>query len=139
MFYDLASPWTSTALDRWFDQAQRSLAAAQRFVSADEVPLNVWSNDTAVVITAQVPGLAAERLEVGLIGDVLSIAGSRDQATAGSALRNERSAWSFRRAVQLPWTVDPNGIEARLADGVLTVACRRAEADKPRTIAVQAA
>lgn len=139
MFYDLASPWTSTALDRWFDQAQRSLAAVQRFAGADEVPLNVWSSDDAVVITAQVPGLTSEHLEVGLTGDVLSIAGSREQAATGSALRSERAAWSFRRAVQLPWKVDPEGIEARLADGVLTVACRRAEADKPRTIAVKAA
>jgi HSP20 family protein len=141
MFVTLTTPWsTNRVLERWVDEAFRSLDQVRR--TTDGVaPVNVWHDDATVVVTAAVPGLAPDQFELGLAGDVLTIAGTRtpESGAEGAWIRRERSDGRFERAIQLPWPVDGERIEARLKDGILTVACPRAASDRPRTIAVQAA
>lgn len=91
-----------------------------------EVPLNVWSNDQGLVITAEVPGVDPASITVEVLADTLTIGGKRDDE-------------SFTRTVHLPYRVDAAHTEARTADGVLTIALQRPEAERPRTIAVKAA
>jgi HSP20 family protein len=96
-----------------------------------DVPLNVWSNDQGLVITAEVAGVDPTSVAVNVLGDTLTISGQRS--------RGDSSDLSFTRTVHLPYRVDPERTEARCADGVLTVALQRPEAERPRTIAVKAA
>jgi HSP20 family protein len=141
MLISLTSPWTAQrSLDSWFDQAFQALDQVRR-ATDDSVPVNVWHDDATVVVTAAVPGLTPERLEVGLSQSVLTIAGSIEDAPAaeGAWVRRERTAGRFERAVELPWPVDAERIEARLKDGILTVACPRSASDRPRSIQVKAA
>lgn len=141
MLFSLTSPWTTSRnLDTWVDEAFRALDQARR-LGDDDLPINVWHDDTTVVVTAAVPGVLPEALEVGLAGDVLTLAGTREERLPDGAtwVRRERSGGRIERAVQLPWPVDAERIEARLKDGILTVACPRAAADRPRAIAVKAA
>jgi HSP20 family protein len=137
MFAELAFP---TTFDRLFHGLSQELA---RSVDHDRnVPLSVWSNDQAIVITAEVPGLKPEQIHLDLAGDVLSISAEPSPTAAsdeGRWLLAERSTKRLRRAVQLPCRVDADGIQARIADGVLTVVCPRAASDRPRSIAITAA
>lgn len=104
------------------------------------VPLNIWSDDDAVAVTVEVPGIARADLGIEATADTLTISGERKAAvepTTTSILR-ERAYGRFSRTVTLPWRIDPERVEARLANGVLSVVLRRAESDKPRRIAVAA-
>ncbi|MEJ2751500.1 MAG: Hsp20 family protein [Chloroflexota bacterium] len=51
--------------------------------------------------------------------------------------RRERYCDAFERTVQLPYTVDTEGVEASAENGVLTIMLPRAEAEKPRQIEVK--
>lgn len=103
------------------------------------VPVSVWAGDDAVAVTVEVPGVAKDDLGIEVTADTLTISGNRKPvATEGTWLSRERDARRFARTITLPWRVDPDKVEARLANGVLTVAVRRAESDKPRKIAVAA-
>ncbi len=51
--------------------------------------------------------------------------------------RVERYAGEFRRAIALPQAVDQEHVEAHYADGVLRVTVPKAEAAKPRQIAIK--
>jgi HSP20 family protein len=86
--------------------------------------LDVTEADGAFVITADVPGLAPERLELSFEDDVLTLKGHVDAEPEEGwrALRVERpSLGGFERKLRFGRPVDADGIEARLADGVLRV------------------
>jgi len=107
---------------------QRVLPTGPR---SDEVPLNVWSNDQALIITAEVVGVDPASIAVNVLGDTITVSGKRT--------RGEDDEVSFTRTVQLPYRVDPEHTEARCTDGVLTIALQRPETERPRSIAVNAA
>lgn len=103
------------------------------------VPVSIWSGEDAVAVTVEVPGVTKEDLAIEVTADTLTISGARKPvATDGAWLGRERGAGRFERSIALPWRVDPDKVEARLADGVLTIAVQRADSDKPRKIPVAA-
>lgn len=101
--------------------------------------VNVYASDDAAVVTSELPGVQPGDLEVRLHEDVLSIAANRapEPAEEGWLVR-ERPAAGFSRSVTLPFPVDPEQVEARLKDGILTIALKRAASDRPRRIQVNA-
>ncbi|WP_297857966.1 Hsp20/alpha crystallin family protein [Elioraea sp.] len=104
-------------------------------------PLNLWHNEAAVAVVAQVPGVAPEDIEITVKDDVLAIAGQRrppDVPQGAVWHRRERSFGRFTRVVRLPFVVDPSQVEARFTNGVLTIALQRPEAQRPRRIAIKA-
>lgn len=96
--------------------------------------------DDAFVWKAHLPGLGQEDVELRLEDGVLQVEASRSvvaPAEGLQAVHRERQAYRLHRRWRLPDHVDPEGIEARLTDGVLTVRLpKRAEA-LPRRIPVQ--
>lgn len=99
--------------------------------AAGDVPLNVWSNDQGLVITAEVVGVDPASIAVHVVGDTLTVNGKRQDSDAREV--------TFTRTLHLPYRVDAERTEARCADGILTIALQRPEAERPRTIAVKAA
>lgn len=113
-----------------------------RWGSAPAYPaLNVWSNGEALLITAEVPGVKPEDLEISVVGDTLSLSGVRqaDDLPQGARYhRQERGFGKFARTLQLPFPVKVEAIEATFKDGVLRIHLPRADEDRPRKIAVKA-
>jgi len=104
--------------------------------------LNVGGTPSSIEIYAFAPGLDPASLEVHLERGLLSIAGKRDsnlpgQDTKAAVHINERFAGSFRRALSMPDDADPEGVEAKLRDGVLHITVRRRASAQPRRISVQ--
>lgn len=100
---------------------------------------NVYADDETAVVTTELPGVLPADVQVQLHDDVLTLAAERKaEAADGEMLLAERPALRFSRSISLPFAVDPDQVEARLADGVLTVALKRAAADRPRKITVNA-
>ena len=105
-------------------------------------PLNIWSNEEGLVITAEVPGISPDEIEISVVGETLTLSGERkaEELDEGTRYhRQERGSGKFSRTVQLPFPVDVDEVNALFVDGVLEIKLPRTEADKPRKIAVKSA
>ena len=100
--------------------------------------LELVKDDDSVTVTAQLPDIDKEDLELTVLGDTLTIAGEKKlPAEEGvTYIRHERPHGKFRRLVELPYSVAPDKIKASYTDGILTITLPRAEETKPRQIAV---
>lgn len=103
-------------------------------------PVNIWLGEDSVVVTAEMPGLSHDDIELTVHDDRLTIRGERRSASEEEKIvwhRRERPAGSFARTVELPFRVDAEKIDARFQNGVLAVEMQRPERDRPRRIAIK--
>jgi HSP20 family protein len=103
--------------------------------------LNIGEDDDHLYVTAELPGVAAQDLDISVHGQDLIIRGERRIAEAGSQVnyhRREREAGTFRRVVGLPVKVDAEKVSASVKDGVLRLTLPKAAEVKPRQVAVAA-
>ncbi len=103
--------------------------------------VDVRETSDAFEVTASVPGVAPEDVDITVLGDTLHIRGQRreereEQEQGGRWLVRERRFGAFERAIALPAAVRADGAEARFKDGVLTITLPKAEEAKPRQIRV---
>ena len=112
--------------------------AAAFFPAAD-----VLVTDEYVTVHMDVPGLTAETLEIELQDDVLTVRGERALPYAaeqgGAWQRLERGFGTFERVLRVPRGLDPDAIEASLADGVLTLRIPKPDRLKPRRVEITSA
>lgn len=103
---------------------------------------DVVETEDAYRILMDLPGLAADDVEVHYDDGVLSVRGERaarrDQGE-GRYHRVERSYGQFFRSFRVGTDVDADGIEASFDAGVLTLHVPKTEARKPRQITVRTA
>ena len=97
--------------------------------------INVREEDEAYILSALVPGLKAEDLNIQVLDDVLSIEGEY-KADEAEYLLNELPSGSFRRTLRLPSAVEADQVEAKIVDGVLTLTLPKAESARPKKIQV---
>ena len=104
-------------------------------------PINVFDGPDGAVIVAEVPGLAADKIQIGSQGRTLTLSGERKREEAEKATgyhRRERLFGGFSRSIQLPEDLDLQKATAKYENGLLIVRVPKAEAAKPRQISVQA-
>lgn len=100
-------------------------------------PVNLWLGDNSVAVTAELPGVSADDVDLTIREDTLTIRGERrpiDEQVGWH--RRERPCGTFSRTVGLPFRVDPDQVQARFKNGVLEVELQRPEADRPRKITI---
>jgi HSP20 family protein len=107
--------------------------------SRNSLEFSLKDDGASYILRAQVPGLLEKDIDVSATTTELTIHGARkDTPPDGyTVARKERAAVTFERTLRLPEAVDPSKVEARLADGMLTVTLPKAEQVKPRSIIVQ--
>ncbi len=106
------------------------------------LPLDAYATEDAFVITAAVPGMRPEDLEVtynngavvltGTIGNVAETEEAKDATWYLRELWHGR----FQRAITPPFEVDPGQAEAAFEHGVLRITLPKAAHAKPQKIAV---
>jgi HSP20 family protein len=104
--------------------------------------VDVAENEREYRITVELPGLDEKDIEIALAGDTLAVRGEKKQEREEkkeSYVLSERRYGSFERSFPLPEDAEPEGIEARFRNGVLTLTLpKRPEAQaKRRTIEVK--
>ena len=125
-------------MDRMFGTAQpgaRGLFGEQR-----EFPLlNLYETADDYVVTAEVPGVKPDDIDITVVGDSMTVKGKReteaDRDKAGCH-RQERDFGSFVRTISLPGAIATDQVEATYVNGVLQVKLAKAEGAKPRVIKV---
>ena len=104
--------------------------------------INIREEDEAYVLSALVPGLKAEDLNIQVLDDVVRIEGEYmrsgpvDKEDENEYLLRELPNGSFTRTLRLPSAIEAESVEAKIADGVLTLKLPKAESARPKKIQV---
>ena len=99
--------------------------------------LNVQANENEFILSALVPGLKAEDLNIQILENVVTIEGEYKQDET-EYLMQELPQGSFRRSLRLPTAVNAAKVDAKIENGILTLKMPKVESAKPRTIKVAA-
>jgi HSP20 family protein len=120
---------------------QRLERLSNHHVEAWAPAIDVYETHTAFIVTAEVPGLRREDVELSYEDRRLTIRGQRsDRTSAGDVLhfhQVERGHGSFARTFEFADRIDIETVTADLADGVLTIMLPKAPPAPARKIAVQ--
>jgi len=101
------------------------------------LPVDIYTTPEEVVITASVPGVDPEQVEITLEGDVMTIKGELPAPLENvTYVMRERRFGPFSRSLTFNVPLNAEGIEATFEHGVLTVVVPKAEAVKPKQIKV---
>jgi HSP20 family protein len=102
------------------------------------LPLDAHATDDAFVLTAYVPGVKAEDLEIVFEGEELTVRGKFQPVPEEvSFLKQELFHGAFERRLTFNVPVNADAIEATFENGVLTLRVPKAEVVKPKQIKVQ--
>jgi len=142
--YGYLSPWREMErLQREVNRLFADSAALSGGRTAPSYPaMNIWSNEEGAVVTAELPGVNPDDIDISVVGETLTITGQRDPQELNEDEqyhRRERRFGKFSRTFQLPFKVEAANVEALFEKGVLHLSLPRAEVDKPKKIAVKSA
>jgi len=103
-------------------------------------PINLTEDADKFYIRAELPGVTSDDIDIQATAKNLAISGERRIEAENEGVRyhrREREAGKFSRVLAIPSEIDPDRIEAKIQDGVLTVYVPKAEAVKPRKITIK--
>ena len=115
--------------------ARRWMAAVEKRQGERFLAVNVRDEQDAFILTALVPGLKAEDVNIQVLDDVVSIEGNFPESE-NEYLLQELPGGSFRRELRLPSPLEADKVEARITDGILSLRLPKAESARPKTIKV---
>jgi len=101
--------------------------------------VDIYEDEDAIVLKAELPGVEKDNIVVDVEGRVLTLKGERssdNEVQEESYYRRERTFGSFERRFNLPDNVDPEKITADYKDGILKLGIPKPEENKPRQITV---
>jgi HSP20 family protein len=139
------SPWRevddllTNRLGRMVEEGWTGFASTP---SGDWIPaMDVNETKDELILTAELPGLNQENVEIELENNILTISGHKEEEIREETERShlyERRYGSFQRSFTLPRTVKGDSIEATFKNGVLTVHMPKVPEAKGRKILVKA-
>jgi HSP20 family protein len=120
---------------RWAENQDRTLG------------INLREEDESYVLSALVPGLKSDELNIQVLEDVVRIqgeykqstpqSGSVDKADESNFLVRELPQGSFTRTLRLPAPIDAEHVEAEVTSGVLTLRLPKAASARPKQIKIK--
>jgi HSP20 family protein len=130
------------AMDRLFEDSFVSPITWRNVNGESTSPaLDVHQTADEIVVTAAMPGLKPEDVDITITGQTLSIRGefkADEEVKRDHYLYRERRYGTFNRQLQLPVRVKGDAASATFENGVLTLRIPKAEDVKPRQIEVKA-
>jgi len=129
-------------MERFFEEPFLASAPswAQRDGGTWSLPLDVAEDADKYVVRASIPGINPEAVEVTLTDNLLTIKGEMKEEQEKQETNwhvRERRYGTFMRSIALPAPVEADKVEATNENGVLTLRLPKAEAVKPKRIAVK--
>lgn len=125
--------------DPFFNSVLSRFAAAETGRTNGFVaPMDAYRRGSDVWVHLDLPGVAADSLDISVERSVLTVSGERgwDRREGDQVYVNDRSQGRFHRQVHLGDGLDAENIEADYQDGVLTLRIPVAEKAKPRKVVV---
>ena len=112
-----------------------------RFQEGVHVPVNVSITEDTFHISAYLPGIRAEDVEIEILEDRVAISGEFAEMAEDEGmrlLRTELPTGRFHRSFRLGAKLDSEKAEAIVKDGILSLSVPKAEEARTRKIAVRA-
>lgn len=103
--------------------------------------VDVRSDDESYTISAMIPGIEADDIDVEILNKTVSITGEFNEEIEdenGKYLVNELPFGRFSRVLTLPTKLDPAKADANLKNGVFTLRVPKAKEDRPKAIKISA-
>ena len=146
---EFSSPFS--LIDRFFDDALDpfSMMAPSLFrnrglgnVSTLFPKVDVEETENEIKVTANIPGIDAEKINVEVGDDYLSLSGKiekeqKSEDKRGKVYRYEREFGEFRREFALPARVNKDGIIAKSKNGVLYITLPKSEEEKKKKVKIE--
>jgi HSP20 family protein len=130
------------AMDRLFEDSVVSPLTWRTLAGETVTPaLDVHQDADEIVVTAALPGIKPQDVEITLTGQTLVIRGefkADEKIARDQYLYRERRFGSFNRQLQLPVRVEGDRTEATFEHGLLTLRIPKADEVKPRQIQIKA-
>ena len=132
-----------SAMDRLFEDSFVSPLSWRTIGGGDGITpaIDVHETPDELVVTAALPGMRADDVEITMTGQTLTLRGefkADESIKQEQYLYRERRFGSFSRTLQLPTRVQGDQAKADFTDGVLTLTIPKAEEVKPRQIRINA-
>jgi HSP20 family protein len=128
--------------DREFGHLVRNVFGNGSSLDSDATamyPVNMWEDDDAVHVEAEVPGFTKDEIDVTIEQGTLQISAERDQQKQhknGSPILTERTWSRYFRSFALPAAVQEDHVSATCENGVLHLTLPKRPEVKPRRIKV---
>ncbi len=129
---DLGFPWARPLLAELFDWDRESLTTSW-------VPIDMKRTPHAVIVTASVPGIDPDNIELTVDRGMLTIAGRSAEEESNendSYVLQERRIGSFERSIRLPRGIESSQASSDYINGELVVTVPLVENHKPQRIKV---
>lgn len=129
-----------TEIDRLFEDAFNAPTGKWDRSSIWGFPLDVTEADEHFTVKAAVPGMNPDDLDITISDNVLTIKGETQDEEVREDEKvhlRERRFGSFMRSISLPTPVESDNVTATVENGILTLQIPKAEAVKPKRIAVR--
>ena len=129
-------PVNLNLLDQVFERLVNQPAGSRPW----EPAVDIVENDKELLLSADLPGVKLEDVEVKIEDGTLTLSGSRkfeNEDNKNGYHRIERSFGAFHRAFSLPESVDATKVAAGFENGVLKVTLPKKELARPRTVKVE--
>ena len=128
-------------MDRISKEFDNIFSGYQRVTDSGTYPLlNVYDNRDEVIVTAELPGMTKEKVNITFMDEVLTVSGKLEplaDTQKMTAVRRERSIGAFEKRVHVPFKVQQDKISASFEDGVLTIRMPKSEEARPKTITIE--
>ncbi len=132
------TPFARSARRQMLERMLRHVEYPEMMESDVFFPVDVKAENDAFVLTALLPGVSPDEVNVQIVNETVSIQGElkHERKEADQYLLQELPAGRFSRVLTLPAQLDSTKAEANLENGVLTLRIPKAEAARPKTIKV---
>ena len=125
-------------INRLFSDASADLGGSG---AAGYPAMNIWTDPEGAIVTAELPGINPEDIDISVQNDTLTLTGSRQPnglQEDETYHRRERGYGRFTRSFQLPFGVEAGKVEAVHRSGVLLLRLPKTPEAQPRQISVEA-
>jgi HSP20 family protein len=130
-----------SAMDRLFEDSFVSPLTWRTVANGTAInpAVDVHETDDDIVVTAALPGMKSDDIDITITGQNLTLRGelkADDTVEHDQYIYRERRFGSFNRSFQLPVRVDGDRADASFSDGILTLRIPKADEVKPRQIRI---
>lgn len=128
-----------STLRRIQEEMNRGVGGPRLGATSEFPPLNVWRGEGGVLVTAEIPGVSLEDIDLTVHQNTLTIKGKSvpvGDVPEESFHRRERHYGAFARTIALPYNVDSDKVKATANNGILSVELPRPETEKPKRIQI---
>jgi HSP20 family protein len=129
----LFDPWEE------LDRMNRILLRWVSQPSYDAPVVNLWVAPDKAVVTAEIPGINQDEIEISVVGKSLTLRGSRkaeELKENDSYHRRERWDGRFSRTIELPFNVELDKVHARVSKGILSITLPRVDVSNNKIEAI---